>query len=63
MGKFKTILQVVGLSMLLFRQDLWFIPIYELGLLLTLLAAVLTLWSMAAYLRAAWPDLAAHRHT
>ena len=63
MGKFKTILQVVGLSMLLFRQDLWFIPIYELGLLLTLVAAVLTLWSMAAYLRAAWPDLAAHRHT
>lgn len=56
-GKFKTILQVVGLSMLLFRQDLLGLPIYRLGLVLTVVAAVLTLWSMVAYLRAAWPDL------
>jgi CDP-diacylglycerol--glycerol-3-phosphate 3-phosphatidyltransferase/cardiolipin synthase len=63
MGKYKTILQVVGLSMLLFRQDLLFLPIYDLGLILTMIAAVLTLWSMVVYLRAAWPDLAAHRHT
>jgi CDP-diacylglycerol--glycerol-3-phosphate 3-phosphatidyltransferase/cardiolipin synthase len=57
LGKFKTIMQVVGLSMMLFRQDLLWLPIYEIGLALTVLAAVLTLWSMAAYLRAAWPDL------
>lgn len=56
-GKLKTILQVVGLSMLLFRQDLFGLPIYQLGLVLTVLAAILTLWSMVAYLRAAWPDL------
>jgi CDP-diacylglycerol--glycerol-3-phosphate 3-phosphatidyltransferase/cardiolipin synthase len=56
-GKFKTILQVVGLSMLLFRQDLFGLPIYRLGLALTIVAAALTLWSMVAYLRAAWPDL------
>ncbi len=56
-AKFKTIVQITGLSMLLFRQDLWFIPIYNLGLILTILAAILTLWSMATYLRAAWPDL------
>ncbi len=56
-GKFKTIFQIVGLSMLLYREDLWFIPIYPLGVTLTVLAAVLTLWSMVAYLRAAWPDL------
>ena len=56
-GKFKTIFQIVGLSMLLYREDLWFIPIYPLGVALTVLAAVLTLWSMVAYLRAAWPDL------
>ncbi len=62
-GKYKTILQIVGLSMLLFREDLLFLPIYALGLLLTAVAAVLTLWSMATYLRAAWPDLMAHRHT
>ena len=63
MGKFKTIAQITGLSMLLFRQDLLFIPIYQLGLVLTLLAAVLTLWSMAAYLKAAWPALSAASHS
>ena len=59
LGKFKTILQVVGLSMLLYRENILFLPIYELGVILTVLAAVLTLWSMVAYLRAAWPDLTA----
>lgn len=58
LGKYKTILQIVGLSMLLFRWDLFGIRIYELGLVLTGVAAVLTLWSMVSYLRAAWPDLA-----
>ena len=59
LGKFKTILQIVGLSMMLFRWNLWGIPIYEVGIALTIIAAVLTLWSMAQYLRAAWPELAA----
>ena len=59
LGKFKTILQIVGLSMMLFRWNLWGIPIYEVGVALTLIAAVLTLWSMVQYLRAAWPELAA----
>jgi CDP-diacylglycerol--glycerol-3-phosphate 3-phosphatidyltransferase len=57
LGKFKTIGQIVGLSMMLFRQDLLGLPIYRIGIVLTVLAAVLTLWSMAAYLRAAWPEL------
>jgi CDP-diacylglycerol--glycerol-3-phosphate 3-phosphatidyltransferase/cardiolipin synthase len=59
LGKFKTILQIVGLSMMLFRWNLWGIPIYELGLVLTVFAAILTLWSMIQYLRAAWPELTA----
>jgi CDP-diacylglycerol--glycerol-3-phosphate 3-phosphatidyltransferase len=57
LAKFKTIMQIVGLSMLLFRWDFWFIQIYEIGLVLTVVAAVLTLWSAADYLRMAWPDL------
>lgn len=56
-AKFKTIVQIVGLSMMLFRQDLFTLPVYRIGLVLTVLAAVLTLWTMAAYLRAAWPEL------
>lgn len=56
-GKSKTIMQIVGLSFLLFRRDLFGLPIYKLGLVLTGIAAVLTLWSMFLYLRAAWPEL------
>ena len=56
-GKIKTIMQIVGLSFLLYRRDLFGIPVYKLGLVLTGIAAVLTLWSMFLYLRAAWPEL------
>src|SRR5271169_3840861 len=56
-GKYKTIMQIVGLSLLLYRRDLFGIPIYKLGLALTGVAAVLTLWSMILYLRLAWPEL------
>ncbi len=58
-GKYKTILQMVGLTMLLFRHSLLGLPIYSLGQWLTVLAAALTLISMALYLRAAWPHLSA----
>ena len=57
LGKYKTILQIVGLSMMLYRWDLFGLPIYQLGFVLTVVAAVLTLVSMLDYLRAAWPDL------
>ena len=57
LGKYKTIMQITGLSMMLFRHNLLGIPIYKLGLLLTAVAAVLTLWSMILYLRLAWPEL------
>jgi CDP-diacylglycerol--glycerol-3-phosphate 3-phosphatidyltransferase/cardiolipin synthase len=57
LGKYKTIMQITGLSMMLFRHNLLGIPFYKLGLLLTAVAAVLTLWSMILYLRLAWPEL------
>jgi CDP-diacylglycerol--glycerol-3-phosphate 3-phosphatidyltransferase len=57
LGKYKTIMQITGLSMMLFRHSLLGIPIYKLGLVLTAVAAVLTLWSMILYLRLAWPEL------
>ena len=57
LAKYKTIMQIVGLSFLLYREDLFGIPIYNLGLVLTAVAAVLTLWSMILYLRLAWPEL------
>ena len=57
LGKLKTILQIVGLSMMLYRSPLLHLPIYAVGVALTELAAAATLISMVAYLRAAWPEL------
>ena len=62
LAKYKTILQIVGLSCMLFRWDLPILPgvslpIFQIGFVLTIVAAVLTLISAVSYLRAAWPDL------
>jgi len=55
LGKYKTIMQMVGLSLMLYRRSELGIPVYTLGLWLTVLAAMLTLVSMFIYLRAALP--------
>jgi len=57
MGKLKTTLQMTGLSMMMFRNDLLGFPVYEIGVALLVVAAVLTLWSMGSYMQAAWPEL------
>jgi CDP-diacylglycerol--glycerol-3-phosphate 3-phosphatidyltransferase/cardiolipin synthase len=57
LGKFKTIAQITGLTMMLYYHDLLGLPIYRMGLVLTGVAAILTLWSMGLYLRVAWPEL------
>jgi CDP-diacylglycerol--glycerol-3-phosphate 3-phosphatidyltransferase len=56
-GKYKTILQMIGLSMMLYRQSVLGLPIYEAGIVLSVVAAGLTLFSMIMYLKAAWPTL------
>jgi CDP-diacylglycerol--glycerol-3-phosphate 3-phosphatidyltransferase len=55
LGKYKTIAQMVGVSLLLYRHELLGLPMYYLGKWLTGAAAVLTLVSMFVYLRAALP--------
>jgi CDP-diacylglycerol---glycerol-3-phosphate 3-phosphatidyltransferase len=52
-GKIKTIAQMVALSMLLYRDHLFGIPIKAIGEACLIVAAVLTLWSAAQYLLAA----------
>ncbi|MEO8443554.1 MAG: CDP-diacylglycerol--glycerol-3-phosphate 3-phosphatidyltransferase [Gammaproteobacteria bacterium] len=54
-GKLKTIMQMTGLSCMLFAEPLLGLPTYDIGVLFLVLAAGLTLWSMAGYIRAAWP--------
>jgi len=58
-GKIKTTAQMTALLLLLYRQPLWGFPTNEFGVLLLYVAAILTLWSMAIYLKAAWPLLSA----
>lgn len=56
-GKIKTIVQMAALTMLIWHDTLWGLPIHTTGLVLLVFAAVLTLWSAAQYLRAAWAVL------
>ncbi len=60
-SKVKTVMQMVALVLLI-----WFAPdtpvwILWSGVLLLWVAAVLTLWTMIAYLKVAWPDLTSSR--
>ncbi len=59
LGKVKTTAQMVALPLLLYRDPLWpdGIGAAEIGFFALYLAAILTLWSMYQYLRAAWPSL------
>jgi CDP-diacylglycerol--glycerol-3-phosphate 3-phosphatidyltransferase len=58
LGKFKTILQMVAVPMLLYH-DLLFgvIDVRLIGTVLIYLAAALTVYSMLIYLRLAWPHM------
>jgi len=57
LGKMKTIVQMTAISMLLYREDLFGLPVFAIGEWLLSVAAILTLMSGYSYLRAAWPSL------
>ncbi len=56
-GKLKTIGQMMAIPFMIYRKPLWKVQIFLTGEILLYLAAALTLWSMAVYLKAAWPSL------
>ena len=56
-GKFKTTVQMIAITLLILGKDPWGLPLYGLAMALLYVAAILTLWSMSIYLRAAWPSL------
>ncbi|MCG6897419.1 MAG: CDP-diacylglycerol--glycerol-3-phosphate 3-phosphatidyltransferase [Thiocapsa sp.] len=56
-GKIKTTAQMISIVLLILRDTAFGPWVYGLGLILLHVAAVLTLWSMILYLRAAWPSL------
>lgn len=56
-GKVKTTVQMIALIVLLATDAEGPVLIWGLGMVLVNAAAVLTIWSMAIYLRSAWPLL------
>ena len=56
-GKVKTAMQMIAISMLIYKEPLFGLPIFILGEILLFIAAALTLYSMFVYLKAAWPVL------
>ncbi len=56
-GKVKTVLQMFGIAFMVYQHDLFGIEIYNVGYVLLLISAGMTLWSMIDYLRAAWPAI------
>jgi cardiolipin synthase len=57
LGKLKTIAQMTAIPMLLWQAPIGPLNIVWLGTLALWVAALLTLWSMAYYLRKAWPEI------
>lgn len=55
LGKIKTIIQMVALTVLLYQHDSEQLKLYKVGEGLLILAAIFTIWSALIYLRAAWP--------
>jgi cardiolipin synthase len=60
LGKFKTILQMVAIPMLLFNHWFLFFDSGWLGTRLVYVSAVLTVWSMLYYMKLAWPQIRAN---
>ena len=54
---------MVALTCLLYQEPLLGLPVFAIGEWLLAVAALLTLWSGWAYLRAAWPVLGRDERT
>ena len=57
LGKVKTTVQIIAIALLLYSQDLVGFPTLLVGELMLYVASALTIWSMAGYLKSAWPAI------
>jgi CDP-diacylglycerol--glycerol-3-phosphate 3-phosphatidyltransferase len=59
-GKIKTTMQMIALTLLLYHHPFKGVPVQTLGIILFYVATILTLWSMGCYFMAAfrllWPE-------
>ena len=56
LGKVKTVSQMVAVIMLLYHDEFLTMSMHAIGTILIYVAAILTLWSMAYYLKMALPE-------
>jgi CDP-diacylglycerol--glycerol-3-phosphate 3-phosphatidyltransferase/cardiolipin synthase len=56
-GKLKTAAQMLAIFLLIHKTNMGPLPSYTVGLVLLVIATLLTFWSMLVYLHAAWPTL------
>ncbi len=56
-AKMKTTAQMLAILLLVYREPVWEIPVYTIGYVLLYVSAVLTVWSMLVYLKAALPSM------
>jgi len=61
-GKFKTVVQMIALILLIYRDPVYGLPTYQIGMVALYIAALLTLWSMLQYLYLAWPELSSKKN-
>jgi len=54
-GKAKTTTQLISILFMIYSEPFLNLPIFEIGLLGYYAAAILTIFSMVVYLKAAWP--------
>jgi len=54
-GKLKTTFQMTAIGMMIWEIPTFGLPWFDMGFALLFVAAVLTIWSMIIYLKAAWP--------
>jgi len=59
LGKAKAATQMISILLLVYERPLFSLSGRNLGMVLLVVAAAMTLWSMVGYLRAAWPSLMA----
>ena len=60
MGKYKTFVQMFAIGFLLHRDDFHGLPTHTIGVILLVIASVLTVLSMIDYMKAAWKEIAAN---
>ncbi len=57
LGKYKTFVQMFALGFLLYRDEWYGLPTHSIGIVLLVIASILTIVSMVDYMKAGWNEI------